>query len=428
MVLHSRQKNNMSQAAGLLDGDQIFSTPCTILLDHVNSMQEQNLALIADRGFNLPLPGPKKLIFPCPESEFNEALEGAYKFLQPSTFLAKRKKNASSYKISKKAKELLRVADLYFNSNFTFAEIGRKLGISRQKIKYNVKMIRKHSKGIEDKRKTRAKITQEHKKFLSAYLSVGKNQTNTLKEIRNAMIKNFSLPPNYVSLKTLHSTLWRLGITRKKTVKIDPEKNESETIQQRRLVSRILVECYRRKHNLIYIDEVAFASNSRSNYGYSKKGSKVKVSGHLRDKHLSVIAAMNSQRILAWTIFDGSIKSVDFMGFISGLAIRLREDYNILSPVFFFDNAPTHKSKIIQEKLSKYVAFVFNARYTPELNPIELAFNKVKSHFRKLMDQSEGSILIKICESFRSITFRDVKGFIKRHLQNIKDAFNKEEF
>jgi transposase/biotin operon repressor len=408
--------------------ERTFSAPCSILLDQSNSTNNHNLVLLSNRKFELPPPGPKKLIFPCPDSDFNQAFEEAYNFLKPKAKVIKRKRTMKEKTLNNKSKQLIKVAEMLDNGYINYAEIGRTLGISRQLVKYNAKRIRKYSKGIEDKRKNKKKLKQEHEHFLEKYLSIQENQTNTLKDILIALTQYFSLPSNYISLKTLSVTLKKLKISRKRVIKVDPEKNSQDTIQQRKLVARMLVESYRRKHNMFYIDEVAFAPNLRPNYGYSKKGIKIKVTGRLREKNYSVIAAMNSEKIIAWSIFDGSIKSIDFLGFISQLASKLRDEFNVISPVLFFDNAPTHRSKIVQAGLSHHFALMFNAKYTPELNPIELAFNKVKSYFRRNAKNSSANFLENICESFRSITCDDVKGFMDMHLRQIRDAYTKDLF
>ena len=50
---------------------------------------------------------------------------------------------------------------------------------------------------------------------------------------------------------------------------------------------------------------------------------------------------------------------------------------------FFMDNASTHKNKILIKKyFLRRNAIIYNCPYSPELNPIEFAFNKVKNAFK----------------------------------------------
>ena len=60
--------------------------------------------------------------------------------------------------------------------------------------------------------------------------------------------------------------------------------------------------------------------------------------------------------------------------------------------VFFFDNASIHKSiNLIKNKFKKEFGIIYNAAYSPELNPIEFAFCKIKNIFRgkPMTDTSE---------------------------------------
>jgi transposase len=79
-----------------------------------------------------------------------------------------------------------------------------------------------------------------------------------------------------------------------------------------------------------------------------------------------------------------------------------------------------HHAKDVKEyALENSINLKYNPPYSPEFNPIELAFNKVKSEFRKL---KHDSLLDDIKESFKTITkdncisfYNKTKEFINKY-------------
>ena len=49
------------------------------------------------------------------------------------------------------------------------------------------------------------------------------------------------------------------------------------------------------------------------------------------------------------------------------------------------DNLSVHKSKVYREKMDDLdIGYIFNVPYSPDYNPIETCFYKVKNAFKKL--------------------------------------------
>jgi len=72
--------------------------------------------------------------------------------------------------------------------------------------------------------------------------------------------------------------------------------------------------------------------------------------------------------------------------------------------VVILDNLPVHKSAKAAEMLKQVGAwFLFLPPYSPDLNPIEMAFSKLKSHLRKVGARSFDEVWQatgKICDLF----------------------------
>ena len=88
--------------------------------------------------------------------------------------------------------------------------------------------------------------------------------------------------------------------------------------------------------------------------------------------------AVSNDRVLGWTIQEGSINSTMFATFITTLDFDGRD-------VAFLDNASIHKSGSVMNAFrNKQVTPLFLPPYTPQFQPIEHCFSVLKHRFRQL--------------------------------------------
>ena len=73
------------------------------------------------------------------------------------------------------------------------------------------------------------------------------------------------------------------------------------------------------------------------------------------------------------------------------------------------DNNPIHKLDEIEDAIEAVGAWVlFLPTYSPELNPIELCWSKVKSRLRSLKPRTLPALLDALLQAFSSITQHDI--------------------
>ena len=80
--------------------------------------------------------------------------------------------------------------------------------------------------------------------------------------------------------------------------------------------------------------------------------------------------AMDQLGIIGFTIFNGICKSTDFIGFMYNMIEKDLENYSGKPVTFFMDNASIHKSKLMRAHFTRHHNILFNAPYSPQLNPI----------------------------------------------------------
>jgi transposase len=115
--------------------------------------------------------------------------------------------------------------------------------------------------------------------------------------------------------------------------------------------------------------------------GRSKRGERLVASvPHGHWKTLTLIAALRVGGLTAPYIFDGAMDGPAFMAYIEQvLAPTL-----VKGDIVFMDNLRTRKIDGVREALRAVGATVrYLPAYSPDLNPIEMAFSKLKAALRK---------------------------------------------
>lgn len=89
---------------------------------------------------------------------------------------------------------------------------------------------------------------------------------------------------------------------------------------------------------------------------------------------MSLLSAISHDRIISNQIVEGAVDGMLFENFIYHTLLSIRNDKDLCEKrvVLFMDNAQIHKTKHIFDTAQKFkVVILFNAAYSPWLNPIE---------------------------------------------------------
>ena len=261
---------------------------------------------------------------------------------------------------------------------------------------------------------------------LEIFLSQSKNRLATLDVMRKHLIEKFDLNNHSISLPTISRMVKRLSFSRKRVKKLAPRRNISLTLDKRQDVARKILSYEKFGKEIIYIDETGFNQQMTPLYGYSKIGERCLVTTGLKGQNYSVIAAITKSKILGYQIIKGSIKADDFGAFIASL---LNNNPNILKNrsqyIFFMDNAPIHKAKSLQPFFQNF-NILFNAPYSPFLNPIEEFFGNWKHNFRKKFRENTVNIADKIVRAVQEIDNALLYSFFMHSLSFLKDCLSRK--
>jgi transposase len=135
-------------------------------------------------------------------------------------------------------------------------------------------------------------------------------------------------------------------------------------------------------HRLVFVDETGTTTKMTRLRGRARRGERVKASapfGHWATQ--TFIAALRCDGLTAPWIVDRPMNRSIFDTWVeTQLAPTLRR-----GDVVILDNLASHKSEKAKAILKERGAWLlFLPPYSPDLNPIEMAFAKLKAHLRRI--------------------------------------------
>jgi transposase len=127
-----------------------------------------------------------------------------------------------------------------------------------------------------------------------------------------------------------------------------------------------------------------------------------------RGKNLTLITSMSLHGMGESMVVEGATDAAAFEVYVEHfLAPSLSE-----GQVVVMDNLGAHRPKRIRELIEQRDAeLVFLPSYSPDLNPIEQAFSKIKNILRKVGARTHEALIEAIPEALSAITLRDVVGW-----------------
>ena len=84
------------------------------------------------------------------------------------------------------------------------------------------------------------------------------------------------------------------------------------------------------------------------------------------------------------------------------------------SSIVVMDNLSAHKSKMIRKRFEQaHIELRYQPPYSPDFNPIELMWAKVKNNLRSAKARTQEQLYKAIAQSLEQITSDDTQGFFR---------------
>jgi transposase len=160
---------------------------------------------------------------------------------------------------------------------------------------------------------------------------------------------------------------------------------------------------------LVFIDETWAKTNMTRMHGRCAKGQRLVAKvPHSHRKTLTFVAGLRCDGITAPCVFDGPINTESFLAWVVQFLVPSLRPGNIV----VMDNLSSHKDPAIRRAIRDAGAkLFFLPRYSPDLNPIEQAFAKLKTLLRKENARSFEQVETAIGKLLKQLTPLECRNF-----------------
>jgi len=159
-------------------------------------------------------------------------------------------------------------------------------------------------------------------------------------------------------------------------------------------------------HRLKFLDESGVNLGLTRLYGRAAPGERVvEATPGTSGSHYTLVAALGLKGVQAPLLFEGAMTRLTFEVYIEDvLAPTLRRGEIVL-----MDNLSAHKSDQVRATLeARGVQVIFLPPYSPDLNPIEKCWAKVKQALRAAKARTWDDLLVAVRNALLSVSPTDV--------------------
>jgi len=158
---------------------------------------------------------------------------------------------------------------------------------------------------------------------------------------------------------------------------------------------------------LVFIDETSTSTNMVRLRGRCRRGKRLigrVPQGHW--KTMTFVAGLRHNKMVAPFIVDGAMNRASFLTYLE----RCLRPTLKRGDIVIFDNLPAHKGTAVARTIkAARASLLYLPKYSPDLNPIEQAFSKLKVLLRKATERTVPGLCRRIGKLVGAFTVTDCK-------------------
>jgi transposase len=162
---------------------------------------------------------------------------------------------------------------------------------------------------------------------------------------------------------------------------------------------------------LVFVDEMGTNTSLSAMYGYAPKGRRAYTQvPRNRGANTTLLASMSLEGMGPCLAVEGATTARVFEAYVEQvLAPTLR-----CGQIIVLDNLGAHKSERARELIEgRGCQVLFLPPYSPDLNPIEEAFSKIKGTLRKAGARTRQALIEALGVAISAVTAMDARGFFE---------------
>jgi transposase len=160
---------------------------------------------------------------------------------------------------------------------------------------------------------------------------------------------------------------------------------------------------------LVFVDEMGTNTSLAPLYGWSRRGRRAYLKTPRNwGKNVTLLASITREGIGPCLAVEGTTTKMTFEAYLEHvLAPTLRA-----GQVVVMDNLSAHKGGRVREIVEgRGCELVYLPPYSPDFNPIEQAFSKVKALMRRAEARTRAALIEAMGQALWAVTAQDTRGF-----------------
>lgn len=159
----------------------------------------------------------------------------------------------------------------------------------------------------------------------------------------------------------------------------------------------------------MFIDETGASTKMARRYGRAPRGKRCRAAvPHGHWKTTTFVGALRLEGMTAPMVLDGAMHGAAFLAYVEQVLVPT------LSPgdIVIMDNLPAHKPTAIREAIHAAGAELrFLPPYSPDFNPIEMAFSKLKALLKKAAARTKDDLWNAIAQAIDTFTTNECENY-----------------
>ena len=146
-------------------------------------------------------------------------------------------------------------------------------------------------------------------------------------------------------------------------------------------------------------------------YGRAAKGARVVESlPQNYGENITMLASLSLSGITAPMTINGAVDGEVFTVYVEQVLCPTLQPGNVV----IMDNLPAHKVKGVKEAIARKGAeLIYLPPYSPDLNPIEKCWSKIKTFLRKAKARTRAELEKALAEALQLISQEDARGWFR---------------
>ena len=162
---------------------------------------------------------------------------------------------------------------------------------------------------------------------------------------------------------------------------------------------------------LVFVDEMGLHTSLAPLYGYAPKGERLRLSvPRNRGPNTTLLSSITVEGMGPSMAVEGSTTAEVFEAYLEHFLVPELKP----GQVVVMDNLGAHKPKRVRKLIEdRGCQLLYLPAYSPDYNPIEEAFSKVKGLLRKAEARTRETLVEAIGRALSAVSSRDAQGFFE---------------